>query len=306
MDSPKEFNLIFYVLASIGLFHFFHDHSKHGCIRYLTFVYSLLRTVFAIINVIVIPVSLIISPNSVVERAISLFYTTMTAINCVYVFYLCTHGRKLNAFLRHWKTFRLTSEKCTPVMARLYVAFGIIFSAIPLGYNMYSSLIDTIKMEIIVQLHTGFIFKKGDFIFEVIKVYFFITMGILETLSVVFIPVFYLSTSSIIAGEFSTWNELLQKNIDSISFRDDITLSQQLKSYENICTSVRLANNFLSFYLGINLMVLDFNICFLLYVIITNWEFWGFLLLYVVYELVIIWSLIGGSGMINSKVLLRL
>ncbi len=302
MESTKEFNLIFYMLATLGLIHFLHDQRKHTCTRYVTFIYSLLRSIAALLNVINMPVSLIISQNSVTERMISLFYAVMSAINCVYLFYLCTHRRKLNAFFAHWQTVRLTSNKST-YTGLPFICFGIIFASIPIGFYIFSSFIDSDSTDRLLALHTSYLYKNNKYVFIVLKIYHFITMALLETMSFIFIPIFYLVISNIIAGEFSEWNEFLKRDCKTLTFGDDqAIIAQHIKMHDNLSTTVRLADNFLSFYLGINLMMLVFNGCFLLYITITDWDSWGFLSLFLVYQLIIIGCLIGGSSLINSKV----
>ena len=302
MEVASEFKLVFNLLACFGIVHFLHDRSKPASIKYVTFLYCLLRNIIAFLNLIQVPISLIMSDASIIERVVALFYTTLTAINCHYLFYLCTYESDLNTFFRHWHSFKLTTDKSSYSIRR-YIFLGVACAGTAISYYSYSTFFTQGTGEII-RLHVGYVFK-GDTSIFIAKLYFFVTMAVFETLSMAFVPIFYINISLAISWEFSTWREQCKKNVTATSIQNDnILIANYMKMYENLSNNVRIADEFVSYYLGSNLMIMCCHVCFLLYVAITNWQQWAFLALFIAFGLIIILILIVGSSMINSKVCL--
>ena len=301
MAIPTEFKLTINILACIGVFHFLNDRSKSKCIRYLTFSYCSLRNIIAVINLIQFPVSLLVSQISIIERVIALSYTILTAVNCLYLFHLCTFGTSLSQFFQHWQTYRMARER-SKHSAWPFVAFGLIAVCTAIGYYIDSTFISN-KIEKMIRLHFNVLVKDDPSIILLTKWYFFVTMGIFETLSTTFITIFYINISHVILKDFYTWNTHLRNYITSSSIKDDDTLiPKYLKLYEDLCENVRLADNFLSKYLGSNLLIMCFHVSFLLYIVITDWNKWGVISVFIAYGLFIVYILIAGSSLINSKV----
>ncbi len=302
MEIAREFRLVFNLLACFGIVHFLHDRSKPASIKYVTFLYCILRNIIAFLNLIQVPISLVMTNVAVIERVVALFYTAMTAINCNYLFYLCTYESDLHTFFRHWQSFKLSTGKSSYSIRR-YVFIGVACAGTAISYHSYSTFF-THSADEIIRLHVGYVFKDDTSIF-IAKLYFFVTMATLETLSMAFIPVFYMNISLAISGEFSTWREQFKENVTAISIQNDnMLIANYMKMYEKLSNTVRIADEFVSYYLGSNLMIMSFHVCFLLYVAITNWKQWAFLALFITYGLIIILILIAGSSMINSKVCL--
>ena len=181
------------------------------------------------------------------------------------------------------------------------VTFGVIYVSSLTSYYCYSSFF-TNHSEKRLKVYFGYLMKDDTSIF-ILNLYYFITLAILESMSTVFIPVFYMVLSLVISQEFSTWNDHLKKNVTSLDIKnDDNLIAKYIKMYDNLCNNVRLADCFMSNYIGANLFLMCLNICYFLYVTITDWGQYQFLTLFLVYGLVIVYILIAGSTMINSKV----
>ncbi len=301
----KEFQSIITILTICGLFHIFPDKNRKPFVRYITFIYCLLRTILGIMMVILLILSMAVSADSFVQKFQTTFDTFVLTVNVIFIiFYLCTNEQYLTEFIREWQKSRLIKvNNIKSYKGTVMITIGILFSIPWICFVVYTTFINQTLSDYFTNLYLGYIIDFNDSLEWPVRILMFLVIGIFDQLSIVFIPIFYSIISFTVAAEFSEWNKCLGQDIprEQIVLEDNTIENYRLK-YEGLCHIVRTANNFLSLYLGFNLLTNLASICFLSYNIIMNWDEYLVALIYAILWTIILLVLIGGSGLINSQV----
>ncbi len=222
----------------------------------------------------------------------------------LFIFYLSTNLNQINIFLTQWQTSKLTKEtNVKSYKDKVLITLGVLFAMPWICFVVYTSFINRELSDYFTNLYLGYIMDYNSILNWPVRILMFLVIGIFDQLSMIFIPIFYYIISLIITAEFSKWNRCLEEDIPlgGLTFENNIIETYRLK-YESLCQVVRKANNFLSFYIGFNLLANLSSICFLSYNIIMNWNKFSTALIYAILWTITILVLISGSSQINSQV----
>ncbi len=306
MEEVQELKPIIYFLTSIGLFHFKNVKTAPMLLRILSYTYATIRLILSYSLIIIYMCSIILGKNKFSQIVTTVSEGILEAINITILYCVCSMENGIFKFLALWQRLRLTKQYHNDIYKDcwLLLIISIIIAMLPIGITFHSFLNTSINQEL-VDFYFGFIpDATKTTLNELLKIFVFLAIFIFQALSYCFIPIFQIMLVVIMSNEFQEWNNVI-KSITKTPENNHLGSSPielQRLNYEKLCYILKHADNLLSFYLGMNILVYLINICFPIYNFIVSAVPLSAGIIYSLSGIIILAVLVVGNAIVSFKV----
>ncbi len=306
MEEIQELKPIIYFLTSIGLFHFKNVKTAPMLLRILSYTYATIRLILSYSLIIIFLCSIILGKYEISQMVMTVSEGILEAINTTILYSLCSMENGVFRFLAIWQKFRLTKLYHNDIYKHcwLLLIISIIVALLPTGITFHSFLTTSINQDL-VDFYFGFVPDTTKATLnQLLKIFVFLVIFIFQALTYCFIPIFQMMLVVIMSNEFQEWNIVIKSTIKSPE--DDhlgsLPIELQRLNYEKLCNILKHADNLVSFYLGMNLLVYLINICFLIYTFIISAVPLSAGIVYSLSGIIILAVLVVGNAIVSFKV----